>query len=151
MIRFDVEQWKDALPELQPMFQLLWDDVGLDKEKFKAKHDDAKYTALDAAGMLHVVTARASGRLVGYFISFLTPNPHYVDSGLMAYTDMYYLAPECRKGSIGLRLFAFVEKCWREKGVVKAYSSHKLHRDRSSMFRVLGWTPTDLIYTKVLA
>lgn len=151
MISFQVEKWADALPELEPMFQLLWDDVALDKDKFVAKHDDEKYAALDKAGMLLVVTARCAGKLVGFFLTLLTPNPHYADAGLMAYTDMYYLVPECRQGNTGLRLFSFVEQCWREKKVVKAYSSHKLHRDRSAMFRVLGWKPTDLIYTKVLA
>lgn len=150
-MQFQVERWSDVLPELVPMFQLLWDDVGLDKDRFTAKHDDAKYTALDKAGMLEVVTARNDGRLVGFFVTLLTPNPHYADAGLMAYTDMYYLSPEYRKGNVGLRLFSFVEECWRKKNVVKAYSSHKLHRDRSAMFRILGWNPTDLIYTKVLS
>jgi GNAT superfamily N-acetyltransferase len=146
---FKVEQWSDVLHELRPLFSLLWEDVALDKERFVAKHDDVKYTALDKAGILHLVTARLDGTLIGYFVSMLTPNPHYVDAGLMAFTDQYYIIPEYRKGNTGLKLFAFVEKCWLEKGVVKAYNSHKLHRDRGPMFRMLGWKPTDLIYTKV--
>jgi len=121
----------------------------VDKDKFVAECDEDKYAALDEHGMLHLVTARDGDILAGYFLVFLTPNGHYRDAGLMAFTDMYYLLPRFRRGNLGFRLFAFMEETLREKGVVKAYTSHKLHRDRSRMLKILGWTPTDLIYSKV--
>jgi hypothetical protein len=149
-VTFQVEKWAEALPELRPLFHLLWDDVAVDKDRFVAKCDEEKYAACNAIGMLHLVTARSEGRLVGYFVMLVNPNPHYLGAGLMAFTDMYFLLPEFRKGTTGVKLFSFMEESLREKGVVKAYTSHKLHRDRGTMLQMLGWTPTDMVYSKVL-
>jgi len=148
---FHVEQWSDAIGELRPLFSLLWDDVAVDKDRFVAKCEEAKYEALEKAGALCVTTMRVDGKIAGYYVALIIANPHYEGQGLMAYTDMYFMLPEFRIGNLGMKLFAFSEKTWRERGAVKAYSSHKLHRDRSKMMLALGWKPTDLIYSKVLA
>ena len=151
MLTFSVEAWSKALPELRGLFPLLWADVAIDKDKFVAECDEEKYAALEKIGMLHLVTARDEGRLVGFFLVFLTPNAHYKGQGLMAFTDMYFILDAFRGGPDGARLFTFMEETLREKGVVKAYTSHKLHRDRSAMLKFLGWPPSDIIYSKVLA
>ena len=151
MLTFQVEKWSDALFELRPLFSLLFEDVGVDKDRFTAECDEAKYAALDAAGILHLVTARNGKELAGFFLMFITPNAHYKNAGLMAFTDMYYLKSEFRRGNSGLRLFSFMEKTLRELGVVKCYSSHKIHRDRSAMMKLLDWKPLDIVYSKVLA
>jgi hypothetical protein len=147
---FQVEKWSDALPELRPLFRLLWDDVAVDKDKFTAECDEAKYAELEKIGMLHLVTARSGGELVGYFLMFLTPNAHYKGAGVMGFTDMYYMKPSFRKGNAGIKMFSFMEQTLKEKGVVKAYTSHKLHRDRGEMFEFLGWKATDMVYSKCL-
>lgn len=149
-ISFQVEKWSDALPELRQLFLLLWSDVAVDKDRFVAKCDEEKYAALEKLNMLCLVTARDAGALIGYYLVFITPNGHYHGAGLMAFTDMFYLLPQFRRGNIGLRLFTFAEKVWREKGCVKAYSSNKLHRSRPGIFKALGWKATDMIYSKVL-
>ena len=150
-LTFQTEKWSDALPELLPLFDLLWNDVAVDKDRFTAVCDQAKYKTCEDAGILCLVTARAGTKLAGYYLMLVIPNPHYFGAGLMGYTDMYYMLPEYRKGANGLRLFAFMEETLRAKGCVKAYTSHKLHRDRSEMFQALGWKPTDVVYSKVLA
>lgn len=129
---------------------MLWEDVAIDKDRFKAKIDERIYKELEAKGVLHLVTARKEGKLVGIYLAFLVLNPHYAGQGFMAFTDAYYLAPECRKGNIGMRFFSFVEKAWKAKGCVKAYTSHKIHRDRSAMMKELGWRAQDVMYTKIL-
>jgi hypothetical protein len=149
-IKLQVEKWSDCIAELRPLFDDLWNDVGVDKDHFKARCEEAKYEALEDAGALCLTTARMEGKLVGYYAALILPNPHYFGQGLMVYTDMYYLSDECRKGPFGVQLFKFSEKVWRSKGAVKAYSSHKIHRDRSKLFKWLGWKPTDIIYSKVL-
>ena len=149
-LTFQVEAWSDCLPELRPKFTDLWSDVAVDKDRFKAKCEEAKYKALEDAGAICLTTVRAHGTLVGYYCALIISNPHYEGQGLMAYTDMYYLDPEFRRGNTGLKLFTFSEQVWRERGAVKAYSSHKLHKSRGTMFAILGWKPTDLIYSKLL-
>ena len=149
-ITFHVEQWSDALAELLELFPLLWDDVAIDKDRFVADCDVDKYAALEKAGILHLVTARDGVLLAGFFLMFVTPNAHYRGSGLMAFTDLYFLLPNYRRGNTGLKMFAFMEETLRAKGVVKMYSSHKIHRDRSAMFKFLGWTASDVVYSKCL-
>lgn len=151
-LNFRVEKWSEALDELRPLFHLLWSDVAVDQDRFTAKCDEEKYATCEAAGLLHLVTARnETGALAGYFLMIVNPNPHYFGAGPMAFTDMYFLLPEYRKGNAGLKLFAFMEETLREKGVVKMYTSHKLHRNRSLMLDALGFKPTDTVYSKVLA
>jgi GNAT superfamily N-acetyltransferase len=150
-MQYQLEKWFDALPELRPLFSDLWEDVAVDKNRFTAKCDEETYKKLESAGFLHLVTARDEGKLAGYFLMFVLPNGHYLGAGNMAFTDMYYVKPEYRRGNIGLQLFTFMEKTLLERGdVVKCYTSHKLHRDRSLMLKFLGWTPTDLVYSKLI-
>ena len=150
MIKFAVEKWSDCVAEIRPIAHMLWEDVAVDKEIFRAKIDERIYKELEEKGVLHLVTARKEGKLVGIYLSFLVLNPHYEGQGFMAFTDAYYLSRDCRNGNTGLQLFSFAEKAWREKGCTKAYTSHKIHRDRSALMKELGWTPRDIIYTKVL-
>jgi len=151
-MRFQREEWSKTLPELRPLFAHLWDDVALDKDRFVAECAEDKYGQLETNGVLHLVVARTEeGKIAGYHLSFVNENGHYQGAGLMAFTDMYFVKPEFRKANIGLQLFSAVEESLRAVGVVKIYSSHKLHKDRSAMMKVLGYKPTDLIYTKVIA
>lgn len=150
-MQFQLEAWNTALPELRPLFARLWDDVAVNKDRFTAECDEEKYASLEQAGILHLVTARNGEKLAGFFLCFVTPNAHYLGAGLMAFTDMYFLREEFRKGNTGIRLFAFMEETLRERGVVKFYTSHKIHRDRSKMLILLGFKPTDTVYSKVLA
>jgi GNAT superfamily N-acetyltransferase len=151
-MQYQREAWRDALPELRKLFHRLWDDVAVDKDRFTAQCDEEKYAALEQQKILHLATVRADdGKLAGYFLAFVTQNAHYEGAGDMAFTDMYYILPKYRKGNVGIRLFAFMEETLRERGVVKFYTSHKLHRDRSAMMKLLGFKATDVVYSKVIA
>ena len=150
-MQFQREEWSAALRELRPLFARLWDDVAVDKDKFTAECDEEKYAALDAQKILHLIVARSGEKLAGFFLCFVWQNAHYLGAGDMAFTDMYYLLPEYRKGNVGIRLFTFMEETLKERGVVKFYTSHKIHRDRSAMFKLRGFKATDIVYSKVIA
>jgi GNAT superfamily N-acetyltransferase len=149
-VAFQLERFTEILPELRPLFPLLWDDVAVDKERFVVKCDEPRYLELDRLGMLHLVTAREGEKLIGYFLMLVWGNPHYADSGPMGFTDMYFIRPEYRKGSIGVQLFTFMEDSLKARGVVKMYTSHKVHRDRSRLMTLLGWKAVDVVYSKVI-
>lgn len=101
-------------------------------------------------GMLHVLGVWDNDRMVGYYIAFLMPHPHYASSGVMAITDVYYLLPEYRRGEWGIALFTEAERTLREKGVVKAYISCKVHQDHTKLFELLGWRKSDYSFIKLL-
>lgn len=151
MVTFQQERWRDFYRDAAPeLFVKHWKDLALDQDKVALSVDNAKYEQMDDLGILHIVTARRGGRLIGYFLAFLMVHPHYCEAGLMAVADVYYLLPEERKGSPGVQLFAEVERSLKDRGVVKAYLSCKIHQDHTKLFTAMGWTPTDYTFTKHL-
>lgn len=148
-IACQVERWRDVLAEMEPLFPLHWRELAVNQHAIKIDLDHEKYAALDDLGILHLVTARADGRLVGYAIAFLMPHPHYKSSGPMAMTDMYFLLPEFRHGA-GVKLFRHFESSLRAKGIIQAITSCKRHQDHTRFLEALGWTWTDKTFVKLL-
>lgn len=149
-LKFQAERWLDVLPELRPLFHFLWEDVAVDKDRFRARCNEAMYAQMAANGFVHVITARFEGKIVGWYVMTIMVNGHYADAGLMAFCDQYFLRSEFRKGNAGLRLFQEAIKYAKSKGAQKFYTSHKIHRDRSGLMKLLGFKATDVIYSKLL-
>lgn len=150
MIIYQVEHWKDIQgPELQELLQLHWEEIALNQATIKLAIDYEKYNALDAAGTFHVVTVRDGSVLIGYHAAIISTHLHYKET-LMAFSDVYYLRKEYRKGRTGIKLFQFVEQALKERGVKKIIINTKKHLDMSKLFEYLGWHETETIYTKAL-
>ncbi len=147
---FQIENWEKFFADVQPIFPLHWAELALDQDAVKLGIDNERYLQMQAAGMLHILTMRSAGELVGYYIAFVLPHTHYKDAGLMAFTDIYFVLPEFRKGPTGMALFIEAERTLKERGVKKAYLSCKVHMDHSKLFEALGWTFTDKSFTKYI-
>lgn len=150
-LTFQVEPISAVLRDAKELFPRQWQELGLDKDKISgiAPHEQ-RYLELEKLGILHPVTVRADGRMVGYYIAAICEHLHYQGAGLMAHTDLYYLLPEYRKGGCGAKMLIFLEKTLKEKGVVKIYASTKVHADRGPLFEALGFKLTDRIFTKYI-
>src|SRR5215469_12725938 len=105
---FQVERYSDVLPELKAIIGLHWEEIALLKDKIKLDPDYDRYLALEESGVLHVITIRENGELIGYHIAFVTPHMHY-KGDLMCFTDIFFLKKEYRKGLAGAKLLKFVE------------------------------------------
>lgn len=148
-IAYAVEPWEECWQELQTHWIAHWKEVAVDQESIALNPDLDTLHQMAASRMLHVVTVRADGVLVGYHLAIIRPHLHYKQS-LSAFTDIYYVAPEHRKGLVGYRLFQFVEQALKERGVQKMFTGTKLHLDMSRLFERLGWRETERLFTKVL-
>ncbi|MFL6306896.1 MAG: GNAT family N-acetyltransferase [Candidatus Sulfotelmatobacter sp.] len=144
-----VERWSACLPEMEEIFPLHWKELARFQDKIALKCDKERYAALEKSDILLLVTARAESRLVGYFVGFIMPHPHYRDAGLFGLTDMYFVLPEYRRGT-GLKLFVAFEQALRDRGCVQAVTSCKLHEDHTEFLQKLGWTWTDKTFQKHL-
>lgn len=144
-----IEPWGATLPEMESLFPLHWKEIALFQEEIPMGIDKARYEALDKADMLMLVTARADKKLIGYYIAFMMPHPHYFGAGLWAVTDMYFVLPEYRNGT-GLKLFIAFEKFAKAKGAIHAVTSCKVHSDRTEFLQKLGWEKTDFTFQKHL-
>jgi hypothetical protein len=149
MSEIQVEPWSSVVEEMEELFPLHWKEIAVFQDEIALKCDRERYAALEKAGALLVITARADKKLIGYFVSFVLPHPHYQGSGLWAMTDMYFVLPEYRTGT-GLKLFVAFEEIVRAKGVVQAVTSCKLHQDHTPLLEKLGWTWTDKTFQKHL-
>ena len=149
MLSFQLEKFSSIQDEAASLFKAHWDEIAVDKDKIPLAPDWSKYAGLEQGGMLHCLTVRSEGKLVGYFIAFVLPHPHYSTAGEMAMTDVYFIHPDYRKGSAGIKLICEAERTLRARGVTKAYLSTKVHSDNSKLFQALGWRLTDYSFTKI--
>lgn len=147
---FQLEAWRDFFPEALLLMERHYSEIALNQAQIKFSLDSKKYQSMEESGMLHVLAVRIGAKLIGYYIAFVLPHIHYQNAGLMAFTDIYYLLPEYRRGNSGVQMFIEAEESLRKKGVVKAYISTKLHKDATALFEQLGWTATDKAFTKML-
>jgi hypothetical protein len=86
MITFQEESAVAIQDELNPLLKLHWKEIARNTDKIKLNVDWSSYKTVEDAGMLHTVTARADGVLIGYIVSMVAPNFHYCD-WIMAHCD----------------------------------------------------------------
>jgi len=150
MITFQREKWADCVDEMREIWPEHWAALALNQNEIALGVDEPKYANGDLAGVLHLVTARVDGVLVGYYYGMLMQHLHYKDAGLMCYTDVYYLQPKYRRGGAGAKFLIAVMESLKVRGVVKLYMSTKVHQDNGALFERLGMKCTDRIFTKML-
>lgn len=143
------ERWSMVAEEIQPLLIRNWQETALDHAEIQLDPDYDLYAKADCERRLSVVTARADGRLVGYFINFVVPHPHY-KSTLFGLMDVFFLEKEHRNAANGLRLFLETEKALRALGVKEVVANSKMRNDVSILFERLGWRKTAITYTKLL-
>lgn len=149
MITFQPEPWASFKYEAASLWPKHWEEVAIHKDKIKLNVDFRQFDLLDSAGQLVVIVGREEGAVVGYWVGFIRPHLHYADS-LTAYTDVYFIDPDYRRPRAALRLFQAVERELKRRGAQKIFTATKLHLDHSKLFRALGYTETERLFTKLL-
>lgn len=146
MITFQVENWNDVMQEAKPLWYLHYEEVAQNKDKMKLNPDIERLNLLNDNGMLHIVTARKQGELVGYHASVVETLMHYKDV-LAANGDLYWLRKDCR-GVTAIRLFEEVEKTLKLRGIKIIYDITKIYADHGRLFEYLGYKPIERRYSK---
>lgn len=149
MITYAVEPWGNFKHEAAELFPRHWREVAINRDTIKLNVDWARYERLDDVGALHVLVARSAGQIIGYWIGIIETHLHYADS-LSAFTDVYYIAMDHRKGRAGIDLFKHAERSLKARGVNKIFTGTKKHLDMSRIFERLGYTATETLFTKVI-
>lgn len=147
-VQYAVEPYGDAIAEMRELYHEHWQEIALDKDEIKLEPDYAKYAALAAVNILHLVTARIDGKIIGYHMSLIYPHLHY-KSSLTCFTDVFYVKPEFRLGMIGYNLLKFFRDSVKAKGVQKVYMNTKLSHDIDILLRRLGFKAIERVYTMV--
>jgi len=145
-----VEPYSDQLvSEIEPLIQLHYDEIALNKEYIPLDPDWDAYKKLADSGNLLIVAARRDGNLVGYAVFFLMQHIHY-KSTKIANNDILYLHPDYRQGRLGIRLIKDSETACRFRGVNKILWHIKFAKDFRTIFYRLGYADEDAIVGKIL-
>lgn len=151
-ITYQVERWRDFAADARDLFHQHWLEIALGHAQVPLDVASDRYQALCDQDVLHIVTVRDAGKLVGYHVALITGHLHYA-STLHGITDVYYLLPAYRKGRTGILLFKRVEQEMRARGVQKLITGVKNHTagGRSGLlFEHLGYNGTETIFTKLI-
>lgn len=148
-VTFQKEPFANLIEELPELWRRHWDEVALDKEAVPLAPAWGEYMELARLGMLHIMTARANGKLIGYYFALVRPHLHYRHT-LHGWSDIFIILPEYRKGLTGYKLFRETEKMLRELGVQKNYVMTKVHFPLKLLMRRLGYRFIERTYSKLL-
>lgn len=148
-IKYQREDLYKIKDEISNLIQDHWEEIALNKEKIKLNPDWSAYSALYEAGKLGIYTARKNEKLIGYFVVIANSNPHYKDH-LFAVNDIIYLAPEHRKGFVGVKLIKYAEKDLKKFGVSVFTINTKVHKPFDSVLERLGFNLIERVYSKYI-
>jgi hypothetical protein len=156
VMRFAVEPFVDVWAEAQPLTQPHWDEIAKNKGLLTLNPDIEKYELLDRSGNLLLITARADGKFVGYFLWIVAAHPHYRHV-LTAEEDLHFLAPEYRSGGIhgegrgyGYQLLEAARDAAFEAGARLLTMREKVGHEHPALMEGLGFKPTDIVYTRAV-
>ena len=147
MITAQVEPWSEFVKDAVELFPAHWEELALNKDKVPLSVQHDVYLAYEAAGQTLVVTLRQKGRLVGYFVGFVSPALHY-STCLTLQMDIFWTHPDIRGRMEGVKLFRAVEAEAKRRGVQRIFYGSKLHKDASRLCEYLKMEPVEVYYTK---
>jgi hypothetical protein len=138
--------------ELLPLWQQHWEEIAQDRDRIPLDPDFDSYYRLDIGGLLHILTVRVNGELVGYTFNIVGPHLHYHSTNT-AQTEMFWLAPKYRVGWTGVRLLRLTRKGLKERGVKLHLINFKIGFEGGRVGKLLsrlGYRPTDLVVRQVI-
>lgn len=147
-VTFQLEPFPEFFKESFDLRLRHYDEICTDKRRVMAI-DENEYGALWIKGALQILTVRDEGKLIGYFVTIIRPHSHYAGT-IVGYEDAHYLAPEYRKGGIGLRMVREALGYLKASGVDEVIVHTKVTMPTGKLYEHLGFKATDVLYTKRL-
>lgn len=150
MITFAVESYSSVIGELRPLLDDHYGEISNHaRHGFPLNPQDREYRAREANGSLLMMIGRDSGQIVAYMVCFIAPGLHYADC-LTCSPDIFYVRPDKRNSTAGVRLFRAVEKELKRRGVTLWFVGSKIQHDATALFRRMGFAPCEVTYSKWL-
>lgn len=148
MITAQLESFEERLEELKVLLPLHYQELAMDQDRVPLSPSYNVYIGHERDGQLIFMTLREAGKLVGYFIGFISSGLHY-NTCLDCRMDIFYVHPSIRGTALpGLKLFRAVEKELKRRGVQRWYVGAKLKHDASPLFKRLGFKPIEVYHSK---
>lgn len=149
---FRWERYQDIVQEAAPLIRRHWQEVGLAQDRLPLDVDWEQALRLAEGGILHVLTVRKEGTLVGFIFSYLLRSLFF--SQPWATVQGFWIDPIHRQGMIGVTLFKENEIGMRERGAVAVSVEALSHieKERGTIGKILkrlGYYHAGDMYIKV--
>lgn len=148
-IRFAQEKLETFFPDARALLVEHWGEIAEKKDLLRLDPDMMRYGSLEKNNVLHIVTARDEGRLVGYYAGLVNTHLHY-KSVVVGIDDVYFIHPAYRDNGLGTRLFLAVEELLRMLKADISVVKVKLRHDHDKLLTSLGYEPFERVYWKAL-
>jgi N-acetylglutamate synthase-like GNAT family acetyltransferase len=149
VLTYKKERFEDIMGELPELFYAHWDEAESDKDQIPLEVDWLKYIKAEALGKLHIVAARAEGKLVGYVFLYVDTTSQNKRT-IKAASDLVYISPEYRKGTEGWKLIDEAKKMARDLGAKKLYIVHKSKSGLGPLLVRKGFNPEEETHSCLL-
>lgn len=149
---FAWERFAAIAHELPSLLEQNWRETVFDQKVMPLRIDFDRLYQLDIAGALRILTVRRDKALIGYVFLVVAPHPTH-NTVLYGVIEKYWLDPAERGGWLGVKLFRMTIAGARMFGcrVMQVASTIKFEDNRvSKLLQRLGFTPTEVVHTKVL-
>lgn len=146
---FQVEKLHDVAGEIYLLLPRHLEELGAIRDAaIDPQWDIYERSAVD--GSLFILTARnEEGELVGYYVAFVEPHRHYKQV-MTAFADLYYLHPDYRQGTEGLKFMRAMEEELTKRGVVVLFTTTTTREDKSAVLERLGYHKVEMKFMKRL-
>lgn len=148
MITAQVESLTQGLEEIKPLLPIHYKELACNQDKVPLDPQYDEYLRKDARGEVTYVTLREDGKLVGYFVFFVTPGLHY-RTCLTAVMDIFYVHPDHRGNGGGVTLLECAEQELKRRGVQRWFVGLKVHIPHAAaLFKLKKFTLIEETYSK---
>lgn len=146
MITFQEETYIKVKDDIKALLFSHWEELRvLNSSQVLLEPNWDIYKFLFDKNSLHIVTARDNKKLIGYYISIITPLLHYKNT-LAAENDVLYLQKKYRKGLTGYKLIKFAIKQLKQRVKVIIFGM-KVEHTYFPVAKRLGFELTEYKFT----
>lgn len=149
MYTYHKETFEEVVDDIQGLIQNHWEEIALNREKVELLPDYGGYRKLMEMDLLQAYTVRRDGILIAYMFVVVSPHLHY-SSTIFATNDILYVDQKYRKTMVAFRLFRFVEKELKAKGVHVFNVNMKTLHPFCNFVEGLGFKHIENIYSKYI-
>lgn len=142
---------RDCWDEAAALLKHHWEGTATYRRHEPFNPDKSRYIAYNDMGFLHLLTAREDGKLIGYFVVYVTESMH--SQIKMATEDTFYIHPDHRYGRLALRFLKYIESYLAELGVKDILFSCEIENTTGikRLLDYLGYQPVIVQYNKHLS
>lgn len=148
-LSYQLEALDEAWDDLLDVLEHYWGEVRGAQEAQSLDLDRNVYDIYETNGSLLLLTARDEDELVG-FVAMTVSYHHHHQSDLCGFFDAWYVVPAYRRAGVGQTLVGTIEALARDRGVVRLYAGSSTKLDVSTLFERMGWSETEILYSKTL-